>query len=134
VSCPSSNDYKYLKINWYKDLSKERLNDLYSESWLYISMSRHEGFGLPACESILYGTPALYISSGGQESVLSDVGLIKSNDNAFLINAIDEHLSNSILRNDLLILQNKKISPYLSSNWVGLNHIILDKIFELKTQ
>jgi glycosyltransferase involved in cell wall biosynthesis len=131
------NNYRlneYLEINWYKKLSIERLSDLYSESWLYFSMSRHEGFGLPACESILHGTPALYISSGGQESVLSGVGLIKSNDNAFLINAIDEHLNNSILRNNLLIMQRNEISPYLSSNWVGQNKIILDKIFQLKTQ
>lgn len=131
------NDFilnEYLEINWYKNLSKERLSDLYSESWLYISMSRHEGFGLPACESILNGTPALYISSGGQESALGGAGLIKSKDNAFLINAIDVHLSNSIFRNDLLRMQNKKISPYLLSNWVGQNKIILDKIFQLTTQ
>jgi glycosyltransferase involved in cell wall biosynthesis len=123
---------EYLEINWYKSLSVENLNNLYSESWLYVSMSRHEGFGLPACESILYDTPALYLSSGGQESVLNSLGLIESNDDAFFINTIDTHLSDSILRNDLLVMQKNQISPYLLNNWISKNQKALDKIFHFK--
>lgn len=129
------NDLKseeYLEINWHKNLSVEKLNDLYSESWLYVSMSKHEGFGLPACESILNDTPALYAPSGGQESVLNCFGLIESNDDDVFINTINAYLNDRFLRNDLLVMQRNQISPYILKNWVLQNQKLLDKIFHSK--
>ena len=64
-----------LSIHWLNSLSEEELSQIYQHCWLYITLSQHEGFGLPVCESINNGTPALYTSCGGQEFVLNNVGL-----------------------------------------------------------
>lgn len=57
-------------------LTDEELAALYHRCWLYVSLSQHEGFGLPVCESINNGTPAIYTRCGGQEQVLDNTGLV----------------------------------------------------------
>ena len=57
-------------------LTEEELSEMYSRCWIYITLSQHEGFGLPVCESINNGTPAIYTSCGGQECVLNNIGLV----------------------------------------------------------
>lgn len=65
-----------LRIQWYSNgIDELELNKLLSTSWLYTSASLHEGFGLPICEAILAGTPALYLECGGTESILDSVGM-----------------------------------------------------------
>jgi glycosyltransferase involved in cell wall biosynthesis len=66
-----------LELVWYRDpLPATELRARYERAWLYLSLSRHEGFGLPACEAILAGTPSLYLECGGQEAVLEGVGVV----------------------------------------------------------
>lgn len=64
-----------LKVRWQNRLSESELCKLYQRCWLYVSLSQHEGFGLPVCESINNGTPAIYTRCGGQELVLNNYGL-----------------------------------------------------------
>lgn len=65
----------YLKIHWLNGLSEAELAGIYQRCWLYVTLSQHEGFGLPVCESINNGTPAIYVRCGGQELVLNNIGL-----------------------------------------------------------
>jgi glycosyltransferase involved in cell wall biosynthesis len=66
-----------LEIVWEREpLPAPELKARYERAWLYVSLSRHEGFGLPACEAVLAGTPSLYLESGGQESVLEGIGVV----------------------------------------------------------
>lgn len=65
-----------LNVRWLNGLTEEELAALYHRCWLYVSLSQHEGFGLPVCESINNGTPAIYTRCGGQEMVLDNVGLV----------------------------------------------------------
>lgn len=122
-----SNDF--LEIHWFKNLIDEKLYSLYAESWVYVSMSKHEGFGLPACESILHNTPAIYLSSGGQESVLNNLGLIECSNQAKLFQAINAYLDDNFLRNELLVMQKSHISSYMANNWIIKHQKTLDKIF-----
>lgn len=69
-----------LTIQWLKGVSYSELISLYQKSWLYVTMSKHEGFGLPVCESLTYGTPAIYTKCGGQESIMNNIGLCKENE------------------------------------------------------
>lgn len=65
-----------LRIRILQGLEEGELKAQYDQAWLYVSTSMHEGFGVPACESIAAGTPALYYPCGGQESILDGVGLV----------------------------------------------------------
>lgn len=109
------SSHQYLKINWEKDVDDHKLNELYQQSWLYVSTSLHEGFGVPACESIANGTPALYLESGGQESVLKKIGMVSKKEESlfykYLIElALDQHKRQLLYENQIKIV-NKLISP-----------------------
>lgn len=56
-------------------MTQEELAEVYQRAWLYVSLSEHEGFGLPVCEAINNGTPAIYTACGGQEQLLRNNGL-----------------------------------------------------------
>jgi glycosyltransferase involved in cell wall biosynthesis len=114
--------HPYLIINWKKEIQDEELNNLYQESWLFLSTSLHEGFGVPACESIANGTPAIYLASGGQESVLKSIGLIKEKE-LFYSHVIDLILDSKKLKE--LFEKQKKIVNELSQP--GINK----KVFEI---
>ena len=120
--------HPYLFINWKKDINDEELNNLYQESWLYLSTSLHEGFGVPACESIANGTPAIYLESGGQESVLKNIGLVYQKDLFYY--QIIELILNNDRREKLLEKQckivNQFISPSINSNvFIAYKNIIV---------
>ena len=103
-----------LTLIWEKNIDNNRLNNYYKESWLYISLSTHEGFGVPASESIVSGTPALYLESGGQESSLNGIGCItKQRKNEFYKYVI-ELLEDTNKRNDLLKKQKEVVNRYIS--------------------
>lgn len=103
-----------LRINWKNDINEQMLNELYQQSWLYISTSLHEGFGVPACESIANGTPALYIECGGQESVLRKIGMIPKNEEDLFYNEIIKIVLNEDKRKQLYKQQIEIVSKLIS--------------------
>lgn len=106
-----SLDIQNLEVNVSSEINESKLIELYQKSWLYITMSKHEGFGLPVCESISFGTPALYTACGGQEIVLNNVGLV---DEHKMDSAISDYLFNSSLREELYKSQCDIIKQYQS--------------------
>jgi glycosyltransferase involved in cell wall biosynthesis len=120
---------EFIEIHWLQNLADDNLNSLYAESWLYVSMSEHEGFGLPACESILYNTPAIYLSSGGQESVLNNLGLVDCSNEAKFVQSVNTYLNESVLRKELLVAQKSEILAYVAINYMDAYKKILDRIF-----
>jgi hypothetical protein len=72
--------HPWLRIDWKRGgIPTGDLHTLYKRAWLYVSMSLHEGFGLPICEAIAQGTPALYLECGGTESILWAYGMVPLN-------------------------------------------------------
>ena len=102
-----------LVIHWMQDVSPHQLSDLYSKCWLYITMSKHEGFGLPVCESVANGTPAVYIKCGGQESVLNGIGLCEASSIADTIASL---ISNEDKLKELYRLQYQEVKNYIIPN------------------
>lgn len=103
-----------LKIYWLNGLSEEELSELYHHCWLYITLSQHEGFGLPVCESINNGTPAIYTKCGGQEEVLNSIGLTEEKD---MVEKAFNLLSNPEELNDLYIQQKQLIEKITIPNY-----------------
>lgn len=118
-----------LKLIWKTDLNVEELSIIYQQSWLYISSSKHEGFGVPACESILHGTPALYFSCGGQESVLLNQGLIPVLDEINFHERILEMLNDKIELNKLLENQMSIVENYEILNVLENSKFVFDDYF-----
>ena len=106
--------HPWLKVTWEKNVSLQELHNLYERSWLYLSMSLHEGFGVPACESIVHGTPALYIESGGQESVLNNIGMVPSKDITSYSDYVIKYVTNIVERDTLLLKQFDIVKNYMS--------------------
>ena len=97
-------------------LKYEEIEKLYRESWLYVSCSGHEGFGLPCCESILHGTPAVYLPCGGQESVLNNYGLVKKKSE--MVSYVCNLLQDESKRKELLDKQIEQVIPYTKAKVV----------------
>jgi len=103
-----------LEIKWYSGiLSQEELDVLYASSWLYISTSLHEGFGLPTCEAIARSTPALYIQCGGTESVLGHQGMVSRSELRQFWKYLVQLLESRSAREELLAKQEVHISKYI---------------------
>lgn len=107
-------EHPWLKVVWEKNISLKKLHDLYEKSWLYLSMSLHEGFGVPACESIVHGTPALYIECGGQESILDSIGMVPLSDITNYSDYVIKYVKSQADRNELLMNQFKIVKNYVS--------------------
>ena len=54
------------------NLTDRELSVLYRNAFLYVSMSLHEGFGLPVAESMACGTPAVLSNCGAMPEIASD--------------------------------------------------------------
>lgn len=103
-----------LQIEWINgEIDDESLAGLYAESWLYVSMSLHEGFGLPVCEAIVRGTPAVYLSCGGTESVLGGAGSMPASNADEFFHAVIDHLRSEGDRQSLLVAQQEALASYL---------------------
>ena len=105
---------EFLKVIWEKNVEINRLSHLYQQSWLYVTTSLHEGFGVPACESIAYGTPALYLQCGGQESILNNLGMVPLNQKDNFANYVIDLLNDDNKRLKLVQEQKEIVKYYIS--------------------
>ena len=100
---------KNITLQWSYDIDNEELISLYKSSWLYVTTSLHEGLGIPVCEAVLNGTPALYLECGGQESILDSIGMIALNQKDKFPEKILELILDITKREALLQMQYDKL-------------------------
>lgn len=113
---------RYYPVTWHRyPIAYSDLQDLYGRCWLYISTSRHEGFGIPVLEAITAGTPAIYMRCGGTESVLRGEGCATSLE--MLVQSIRLHIENPAERVELLERQ-RRITKALTSSEVTESLIV----------
>ena len=58
----------------------EELHDWYSQATLYVSLSHHEGFGVPLVEAMVHGVPVLAWPAGAVPYTVPDRGLLTARD------------------------------------------------------
>lgn len=122
----------FLVLKWDSKLNETDLKKRYGESWLYVSMSKHEGFGVPVCESILHGTPAVYLESGGQESVLNNLGMVSLKDEFNFHKKIIELIEDDNMRSELLEGQLKIVKHYSFPNVLISSVSVFNKVLKRK--
>ncbi len=69
-------------VFYHYGVSDERLAELYRRSWVYISPSSYEGFGLPYVEAMASGTPVVATPNPGSREVLAngEFGILASDE------------------------------------------------------
>jgi glycosyltransferase involved in cell wall biosynthesis len=94
-------------------ITAEELSRRLAKSWIYVSLSQHEGFGLPVMEAISAGTPAIYCYCGGTESELNFLGAVDV-DASYqpFISMCLSILLDPCTRNDLLCQQREVVNAY----------------------
>jgi glycosyltransferase involved in cell wall biosynthesis len=83
-------------------ISSARLTALYQSADVYVSMSEHEGFGLPLVEAMRFELPIVAFDAGAVAETLGGNGvLVRTTDEAVIAEVIGRVASNEDLRRSL---------------------------------
>jgi glycosyltransferase involved in cell wall biosynthesis len=84
----------------------QSLADAFERAGVYLSMSRHEGFGLPLCEAMFAGVPVVAADHGATRETVGDGGLVIADaDLAVVAEATQAMLYDPALRGKILEAQ-----------------------------
>ncbi len=126
---PQDYTLKVLDISDIKFVSDIKLSSFYRESFVFVSMSFNEPFGLAPLESMACGTPVIALNQGGYRETVED------SLTGYLVSKNPFEIANKIIS-----LENKAIYNKLSKNgilnvnrkWTWEKHISkLEKLFTL---
>ena len=84
----------------------------YKNSDLYLSLSEHEGFGIPLVEAMRYDTPVLAFNTCAIETTISKNGLLYKKSALYVSKKIFELISSPIKRIEIVKEQKKILSTY----------------------
>lgn len=95
----------------------------------YLSMSEHEGFGVPLLESFYLGLPVLAFPGGAVEETMNGGGVLLRNKDYLKIAALIDHLEeNEQLRKKIIADQQQALTKYKREN---VAQILLQHISEV---
>jgi glycosyltransferase involved in cell wall biosynthesis len=100
-------------------ISDEEMFALYRVSDVFLSLSEHEGFGLPFVESMIFDLPIIAFNSTAVPYTLGDSGiLINTNERVDKIGELVQLVAqDKALRNVIIRSQRQKLDAYKSSKW-----------------
>ncbi len=94
-------------------ISDAELAHFYRNSAVFLSMSEHEGFGVPLVEAMAFGTPVLAFDSSAVSETLNGGGIIFSEKNyPFVAEMMDMLACDADLRRKILAAQHKAMRKY----------------------
>ena len=124
VGGASQNDYlQYLK-NYTKNLeleekviftgkvNNENLEAYYQNSDLYLSLSEHEGFGIPLIEAMKYDIPIFAYNAGAINTTITKQGVLEKKAATYVAQKIIDFIKNPIEKVNLLKAQKKLLQQY----------------------
>jgi glycosyltransferase involved in cell wall biosynthesis len=97
-------------------VENDELNSYYKVSNLYISMSEHEGFGMPMIEAIYSNTPVLAYNTTAIPYAIGKDGLFEFKNAESLALFVQQYIISKDKRDSLLNKQKKLIKKYYDSN------------------
>ncbi len=66
------SDSKYSNIDFHSGVSQDELNSLFKKSWIYLSLSSYEGFGLGIIEAMAMGCLVISTPNSGTDFLLQN--------------------------------------------------------------
>ena len=105
------------------------LFNLYSSSNLLVLCSKAETFSMPVCESLVCGTPVVGFCAGGPESIAINKysKFVKYGDINSLINVVNDFLSKSFEKTNIVSESRKKYSVYsMASQYIKIYSKLTD--------
>lgn len=94
-------------------ISNKELIELYNGADVYLSMSQHEGFGIPLLEAMSFQIPVFAFDAAAVKETLGDGGiLLDTNDPEIVANKINEITSNENYQKEILERQNKQLELF----------------------
>lgn len=97
-------------------VNNEDLAAYYELADLYISLSEHEGFGMPIIEAMRYDTPVLAYNAGGIATTVVKEGLFEKKAPATVADKIIQIQQNPYFRHNLLKKQKVKLQTFSYEN------------------
>jgi glycosyltransferase involved in cell wall biosynthesis len=96
---------------------------------VYLSMSEHEGFGVPLVESFYLGLPVVAYAGGAVEETLNGGGILfREKDFAKTAVLLDRLHRNESFRNEIVASQKTALAKYSSEN---VSRILVDHIMKV---
>ena len=108
-------------------VSDEDLAAYYESADLYLSLSEHEGFGIPLIEAMKYDIPVLTYNAGGIASTVTTKSLLEKKSPRFVAQKIVELQEDQDFKVELLKAQKKHLETFSYENMKKrLNNFIHD--------
>lgn len=99
---------------------------------VYLSMSEHEGFGVPLIESFYLGLPVVAFAAGAVEETMNGGGiLVRTKDFAKTAALLDRLHKDEAFRNEVVVSQKKALEKFSPEN---VSTILLDHIQRVTKQ
>ena len=89
------------------------IHALYSQADIYLSLSEHEGFGVPLLEAMYFNVPIVALGVCSIPEILGNAGIqLKSKNHCVTATVIKELLENDGLKQRVVAGQNKRLTDY----------------------
>lgn len=97
-------------------VSNDDLATYYKVSNLYLSLSVHEGFGMPLIEALKYDIPVLAYNAGGISSTVIKDSLMENKSTSYISKRIIQIVDDSLLRAKIVLQQQNLLNNFSNKN------------------
>jgi len=107
------NEAALEKIHFFSKLDKKDLASFYNLSSVYISMSEHEGFGVPLVESMYFDIPIIAYNAAAIPETLGKAGVLTNNKNPEdIAEVIDLIINDNNIRKKIIQNQRERLKNF----------------------
>ena len=101
----------------------------YARAGVFVSLSRHEGFGVPILEAMAAQVPVVALASSAVTETMGGAGvLLDSSDPHTVSLAVEKVMTDSDYRNEVLWRQNRRLERITTFNVADALHRVLQRI------